>query len=160
MGTNGISLKFPQQLKFVSFKRKKAEKSDKSASMKKQDDNGSKKKSFIPSKLASFPKVLKEGKNKSTISNVKSLNLNFMKSKPNNKMAIVNSEKKSQDTSMKSKLTNFMNKKEPATEEFSNVKQKNLLEDKNNIARLRREKSKYQWIMVDGQWRKSASIGL
>merc|ERR1711915_940691 len=135
MGTNGISLKFPQQLKFVSFKRKKAEKSDKSASMKKQDDNGSKKKSFIPSKLANFPKDLKEGKNKSTIINVKSLNLNFMKSKPNNKMAIVNSEKKSQETSMKSKLT----------EEFSNVKQKNLLADKNHIAKLRGEKSKYQW---------------
>merc|ERR1711915_930614 len=158
--TNGISLKFPQQLKFVSFKRKEAEKPDKSASMKKQDDNGTKKKSFIPSKLANFPKDLKENKNKTTISSVKSLNLNFMKSKPNNKMAIVNSEKKSQETSMKSKLTNFMNKKEPATEEFSNVKQKKPLEDKNHIAKLRREKSKYQWIMVDGQWRKSASIGL
>merc|ERR1711915_66603 len=105
--TNGISLKFPQQLKFVSFKRKEAEKPDKSASMKKQDNNGSKKKKFNPSKLANFPKDLKEGKNKSTISHVKSLNLNFMKSKPNNKMAIVNSEKKSQETSMKSKLTNF-----------------------------------------------------
>ena len=32
-------------------------------------------------------------------------------------MTLANSEKKSQDTSMKSKLTNFMNKKEPATEE-------------------------------------------
>merc|ERR1711915_1022414 len=82
--TNGISLKFPQQLKFVSFKRKEAEKPDKSASVKKQDNNGSKKKSFIPSKLASLPKDLKERKNKSKISSAKSLNLDFMKS--NNKM--------------------------------------------------------------------------
>merc|ERR1711915_1008432 len=82
--TNGISLKFPQQLKFVSFKRKEAEKSDKSASMKKQDDNGSKKKKINLSKLVNFPKDLKEGKNKSTISSLKSPNLNFTKSKPNN----------------------------------------------------------------------------
>merc|ERR1719419_1858982 len=160
--TNGISLKFPQQLKFVSFKRKEPQKPDKSASIKKQDDNGSKKKSFIPSKLATsrLPKDLKESKNKSTINNVKSLNLNFMKSKPDNKLAMLNSEKRGPETSMKLKLTNFINKKEPATEDLSNVKQKNSLDDMNNIARLRREKSKYQWIMVDGQWRKSASIGL
>merc|ERR1711915_381940 len=98
--TNGISLKFPQQLKYVSLKRKEAEKPNKSASMKKQDDNGTKKKSFIPSKLATLPKDLKESKNKSKISSAKSLNLDFMKSKPNNKKAIVNSEKKSQDNSM------------------------------------------------------------